>query len=85
MYNIVTSKATTTKAQQKIIDFSGMENRDIIYVSTGNTTTTKTVSLIYTAVLTDVHADGPNRLKTVQLVKPGSLIIEYYDYESVPN
>ena len=31
--------------------------------------TTKTVYLIYTAVLTDVQADCPNRLKTVSLVK----------------
>lgn len=61
-----------------------MEYRDIIWVSTGNRQQ-KTVYLIYTAVLTDVQANCPNRLKTVQLVKSGSLTIKYYGYESIPN
>ena len=64
VYNIVTGKEPTTKTQQKITGFQNMEYRDIIWVSTGNRQQ-KTVYLIYTAVLTDVQADCPNRLKTV--------------------
>ena len=52
-----------------------MKYRDIIYVSTGNTTTTKTVYLIYTARPNRQKAViGPNRLQTVWFVK--QLLIE---------